>query len=74
MGGFFNYDTKLRSTPEAVAGYRFTSGIAVGLLFAICTALLVTYKLNKRMTIQMADDLAERRRKAAPASEPIPSA
>ena len=26
--------------PKAIAGYRFTSGIAVGVLFAICTALL----------------------------------
>jgi len=65
MGGFFNYDTKLPSAPGAVAGYRFTSGIVVGLLFAICTALLAAYKLNKRMTIQMADELAERRKKIA---------
>jgi Na+/melibiose symporter-like transporter len=73
MGGFFNYDTKLPSAPGAVAGYRFTSGIVVGLLFAICTALLMAYKLNKGMTIQMADELAARRKKFALASEPIPS-
>ena len=30
MEGFFQYDTKLPSAPDAVAGYRFTSGIAVG--------------------------------------------
>ncbi len=70
MEGFFNYDTKLPSAPGAVAGYRFTSGIVVGLLFAICTALLLAYKLNKGMTIQMADELAERRRESTPASEP----
>ena len=29
MGGFFHYDTKLPSAPDAVAGYRFASGIAV---------------------------------------------
>ena len=67
MGGLFNYDTKLPSAPSAIAGYRFTSGIVVGLLFAICTALLVAYKLNKGMTIQMADELAERRRRPASA-------
>jgi Na+/melibiose symporter-like transporter len=66
MEGFFNYDTKLPSAPGAIAGYRFTSGIVVALLFAICTALLVAYKLNKGMTIQMADELAERRKKFAP--------
>ena len=65
MGGFFGYETKLPSAPNAVAGYRFTSGVAVGVLFAVCTVLLMTYPLNKRTTIQMANDLAERRRKLA---------
>jgi len=65
MQGFFQYDTKLPSTPGAIAGYRFTSGIVVGLLFAICTVLLLAYKLNKTITIQMADELAERRKKFA---------
>jgi Na+/melibiose symporter-like transporter len=66
MEGLFDYDTKLPSASGAIAGYRFTSGIVVGLLFAVCTALLVAYKLNKGMTIQMADELAERRKKFAP--------
>lgn len=66
MGGFFHYETTLPSAPSAVAGYRFTSGIAVGVLFAICTLLLISYPLNKRVTIQMADELAERRNKPAP--------
>jgi len=63
MEGFFHYDTKLPSAPETVAGYRFTSGIVVGILFAVCTALLVAYKLNRTMTIQMANELAECRKK-----------
>jgi hypothetical protein len=33
----------------------------------------MAYKLNKGMTIQMADELAERRKKFASASGPIPS-
>jgi Na+/melibiose symporter-like transporter len=65
MEGFFNYDTRLPAAPEAVAGYRFTSGIVVGLLFAICTALLAAYKLNKGMTLKMAEELAQRRQRAA---------
>ena len=65
MTGFFNYDTKLPDAPQAVHGFRACSGIAVGILFAICTVLLIIYKLNKRMTIQMADELAERRGKFA---------
>jgi glycoside/pentoside/hexuronide:cation symporter, GPH family len=52
--------------PIARQGFRATSGIAVGTLFAICTILLMCYPLNKRATIQMADELAERRRKLAP--------
>ena len=65
MAGVFGYDTKLPGAPEAVAGYRACSGIVVGILFAICTLLLLSYKLNKRLTIQMADELAERRRRLA---------
>jgi Na+/melibiose symporter-like transporter len=48
-----------------VQGFRVCSGIVVGILFAICTVLLITYKLNKRLTIQMADELAERRKQFA---------
>lgn len=66
MQAFFQYDTKLPSAPNAVTGFRFTSGIAVGLLFAICTALLFSYPLNKLATIQMADELADRRKKNEP--------
>ncbi len=62
MAGFFHYDTKLPNAPEAVAGYRVCSGIGVGILFGICTILLACYSLNRRLTIQMADELAERRK------------
>jgi Na+/melibiose symporter-like transporter len=65
MAGFFNYDTKLPDEPQAIAGYRVCSGILTGVLFAICTVLLACYQLNKATTIQMADELAERRKKFA---------
>lgn len=65
MAGFFAYDTHNPSTPQSVQGYRFCAGIVVGILFAICTILLAVYQLNKKVTIQMADELAERRRKFA---------
>jgi Na+/melibiose symporter-like transporter len=68
---FFNYDTKFPSAPDAVAGYRTCVGIIVGIMFAICTVLLMFYKLNKKTTIRMADELAERRRKAASAETAI---
>ena len=60
----FQYDTKVPEASAAVAGYRFTASIVVGLLFAICTALLAAYKLNKRATIEMADELSRRRAQA----------
>ncbi len=65
MKWFFDYNTKLPDAPEAVHGFRFCVGILTGLLFAICTVLLFLLPLNKQTTIQMADELAERRRKLA---------
>lgn len=65
MAGFFAYDTRNPSAPQSVQGYRFCAGIVVGSLFAICTILLAVYKLNKKTTIQMADELAERRERFA---------
>lgn len=65
MSGIFKYDTQLPDAPDAMAGYRACSGLVTGILFAICTVLLACYQLNKTTTIQMADELAERRRKAA---------
>lgn len=65
MAGLFHYHTKLPDAPAAVHGYRVCSGLVVGILFAICTVLLMIYQLNQRVTIQMADELAERRRKLA---------
>ena len=62
----FGYDTKLPDAAQAIAGYRACSGIVVGIIFAICAILLTCYPLNKRLTIQMADELAERRKKFSP--------
>jgi GPH family glycoside/pentoside/hexuronide:cation symporter len=61
----FGYDTKLPDAVRAVQGYRVCSGIVVGILFGVCTILLIAYQINKKMTIQMADELAGRRQKFA---------
>jgi GPH family glycoside/pentoside/hexuronide:cation symporter len=61
MAGLFNYDTKLPDAAQAVQGYRVCSGIVVAILFGACTVLLIAYQLNKKLTIQMADELAFRR-------------
>ncbi|HSY44239.1 MAG TPA: MFS transporter [Candidatus Acidoferrum sp.] len=68
MKWFFQYDTQMPDAPEAVHGFRFCVSILTGLLFAICTVLLFSLPLNKRTTIQMANELAERRKKLAAAA------
>lgn len=64
MEAIFAYDTKFPGAADAVHGYRITVSLVVGILFAICTLLLATYKLGKRATIDMADELARRRLQA----------
>lgn len=64
----FHYNTKFPDTADALQGFRVCSGILVGILFAVCTILLMLYQLDKQTTIQMADELNERRRKVATAS------
>lgn len=67
MESLFNYDPKAPGTPKALAGFRACSGTAGGIMFAICTGLLAIYNLNKPATITKADELAARRKVAAPA-------
>jgi GPH family glycoside/pentoside/hexuronide:cation symporter len=64
MAGLFNYETHLPTAANAVAGYRATSSIFVGLLFAGGAFSIALCKLNKATTLKMAADLAERRRQA----------
>jgi Na+/melibiose symporter-like transporter len=65
--GMYGYEANQAQTPRTLEGIRMCSGVYVGILFAICTVLLIIYQLNKRMTIQIADELAERRKKFASA-------
>lgn len=64
LAGFFGYDTQNPSAPNAIEGYRFTSSFGVGALFAACTLCMLANKLNKQATLQMAEELAQRRLKA----------
>jgi len=67
MAGFFDFDAKNPISARNLEGFRFCSGIVVGILFGICTLLLLVYQINKNMTIQMSEELAARRLKAAQA-------
>jgi Na+/melibiose symporter-like transporter len=62
---FFDYDKDLPDAQNAIQGYHVCAGLLVAILFAICTILLAFYPLGKTITLQMADELAERRRKFA---------
>lgn len=64
MAGFFNYDTLFPSADHAIAGYRVSSSIIVGLFFVGCVVSVAFCKLNKGLTLQMASELAERRARA----------
>jgi Na+/melibiose symporter-like transporter len=64
MAGFWGYQTQVPDAANAVTGYYVSNSIGVGILF-VCGALAIaTCKLDKKLTLQMADELAERRRKA----------
>lgn len=64
MAGLWDYDTAAPSAPNAIEGYHASSSIGVGLLFIGGALAIATCTLNKKRTLQMADELAERRRKA----------
>lgn len=68
LAGFFGYDTQAPTAPNAIEGYRFASSFGVGALFAACTLCMLANKLDKRTTLQMSDELAQRRRKAGVAT------
>jgi Na+/melibiose symporter-like transporter len=61
----YGYVANQQQSVEALRGIRLTSSIYPTIMFAVCTFLLVAYKINKHLTMQIADDLAERRAKAA---------
>jgi glycoside/pentoside/hexuronide:cation symporter, GPH family len=69
MSGLFAYNSKHPSLPQAVYGFRICSSVVVSILFGICTLLLISYKLNKRVTIEIANELAERRKQYSPAMQ-----
>jgi glycoside/pentoside/hexuronide:cation symporter, GPH family len=48
-----------------IQAFRVCTSIVPGILFAICAVLFLLYKLDKRMTLEIADELAQRRAKAA---------
>jgi Na+/melibiose symporter-like transporter len=63
--GAYGYRANQPQTPETLECIRLCSSIYVAVLFGICTVFLMAFKLNQRLTIRIADELAERRKKFA---------
>jgi Na+/melibiose symporter-like transporter len=63
----YGYVPNQPQTARAVEGIRVCSSLYVGGLFVLCVVFVLAYKINKLMTHQIADELAERRRKYAAA-------
>jgi glycoside/pentoside/hexuronide:cation symporter, GPH family len=62
MYGFGSQDPP---SAETLHGIRLLASFYPTILFLICTGLLAVYKINKRMTLEIAAELADRRQQAA---------
>jgi Na+/melibiose symporter-like transporter len=59
------YQANQPQTDQTLECIRRSSSVYLAILFAICTGLLIIYPITKHLTIQIADELAERRKKFA---------
>jgi Na+/melibiose symporter-like transporter len=64
MAGAWGYQTHAPDAPNAITGYFLSNSVGVGILFLGGALAIATCKLNKKLTLQMAEELAGRRRKA----------
>jgi glycoside/pentoside/hexuronide:cation symporter, GPH family len=65
MAAWYGYDTSVMPAGQTLQGFRMFSSVYIAILFGICAILLAAYQLNKKKTIQIADELADRRSKFA---------
>ena len=72
----YGYVPNVTQTDRALQGIRLTTSVFPAITFALCLVCLFFYRIDKRLEIQITDDLAERRRMHAPAGEaavPVPA-
>jgi Na+/melibiose symporter-like transporter len=70
LGGFaagwllsgYGYKPNAVQTPHALEGIRMTISVYPAILFLIVIGCLVSYKIGKRLNLQIQDELAERRK------------
>jgi Na+/melibiose symporter-like transporter len=65
MTAVWGYDTSAPSASNAIVGYHISSSFGVGFLMFGGAAAIAMCTLNKKVTLQMADELTERRQKHA---------
>jgi Na+/melibiose symporter-like transporter len=70
----YGYQADAPKTPRVLEGIRLCSSVYPAILFAICTVLLIAYKLNKHRTLEIAAELAERRKGLSSAPAPAATA
>jgi Na+/melibiose symporter-like transporter len=62
---FYGYQANVEQTQRALLGIRLTVSVYPAILLAIVVVCLLFYKIGKRLNIQIAEELAERRKKFA---------
>ena len=62
MAGLWGYQTNAPDAPNAITGYFVSNSIGVGLLLIGGAIAIAVCTLNKDRTLQMAAELAERRK------------
>jgi Na+/melibiose symporter-like transporter len=61
----YGYKANAVQTPEALQGIRMTISVYPAIFLLIVVACLFFYKINKKLNIQIQDELAERRKQFA---------
>jgi len=63
----FGYHPNAVQSPEALRGISMMISVIPGAFFGVVLVCLLCYKISKRLNLQIQDELAERRKKFAPA-------
>ena len=72
----YGYVPNVEQTDRALQGIKLTASIFPAVTFAICVVCMFFYRIDKRLEIEITDELAERRRLYAPeiaAPVPVPA-
>jgi Na+/melibiose symporter-like transporter len=60
----YGYEANQAQSAKALEGIRLCSSLYPAVLFALCAGLLGAYKINQQLMLQIAFDLADRRRQS----------